>query len=312
MTVAFPTRHPFSSDHREGFGQEGHRAMAEQAHAEEASHKSETLMEKIADKLHVGGGDGSSSSSDSEADERPRPSAPPAPAPTPAVSEVTTASFADSASAAAADAKAKMFRLFGREQPIHKVLGGGKPADVFMWRNKNISAGVLGGATAIWILFELLGYHLLAFLCHGLIFSLGVLFLWSNASSFINKSPPRIPEVIIPEDLVVNVALSTRHEINRAFANLREIALGRDIKKFLIVIAGLWLLSILGSCCNFLTLVYIVFVVLHTVPVLYEKYEDQIDSYGEKGWVEVKKQYSVFDAKVLSKVPRGPLKDKKN
>jgi hypothetical protein len=56
-----------------------------------------------------------------------------------------------------------------------------------MWRNKNISAGVLGGATAVWIIFELLGYHLLAFLCHGLIFSLGILFLWSNASSFINK-----------------------------------------------------------------------------------------------------------------------------
>lgn len=282
--------------------------MAEQPHAEDAGHKPETLMEKIADKLHVGGGDHSSSSSDSDNDERPRPSAPLAPA----ASEVTTASFAASASAAAADAKNKMFRLFGREQPIHKVLGGGKPADVFMWRNKNISAGVLGGATAIWILFELLGYHLLAFLGHALIFSLGVLFLWSNASSFINKSPPRIPEVIIPEDLVVNIALSTRHEINRAFANLRQIALGRDIKKFLIVIAGLWLLSILGSCCNFLTLFYIVFVVLHTVPVIYEKYEDQIDTYGEKGWIEVKKQYAVFDAKVLSKVPRGPLKDKKN
>jgi hypothetical protein len=60
-------------------------------------------------------------------------------------------------------------------------------ADVFLWRNRNISAGVLGGATAIWILFELLGYHLLAFVCHGLIFSLGVLFLWSNASAFISK-----------------------------------------------------------------------------------------------------------------------------
>uniref|UniRef100_A0ACD5VVM5 Uncharacterized protein n=1 Tax=Avena sativa TaxID=4498 RepID=A0ACD5VVM5_AVESA len=283
--------------------------MAE--HADDATHKPETMMEKIADKLHIGGDHSSSSSSDSDNDERPRPSAPPAPA-APAASEVTTASFADSASAAAADAKDKMFRLFGREQPIHKVLGGGKPADVFMWRNKNISAGVLGGATAVWIIFELLGYHLLAFLCHGLIFSLGVLFLWSNASSFINKSPPQIPEVIIPEDLVLNIALSTRHEINRAFANLRQIALGHDIKKFLIVIAGLWLLSILGSCCNFLTLIYIVFVVLHTVPVLYEKYEDHIDSYGEKGWIEVKKQYAVFDAKVLSKVPRGPLKDKKN
>ncbi|KAF8643671.1 hypothetical protein HU200_066730 [Digitaria exilis] len=258
-------------------------------------------MEKLADKLHVGD---SSSSSDSDNDERPRPSAPPA--------EVKQPSFSDSAATAAADAKAKVFRLFGREQPIHKALGGGKPADVFLWRNRNISAGVLGGATAIWIIFELLGYHLLTFLCHGLIFSVGVLFLWSNASSFINKSPPRIPEVIIPEDLVVNIALSTRYEINRAFANLRQIALGRDIKKFLMVIAAFWLLSVLGSSCNFLTLVYIVFVVLHTVPVLYEKYEDQIDSYGEKGWVEVKKQYAVFDEKVLSKVPRGPAKDKKH
>jgi len=279
--------------------------MAEQPHAEGgASPKHETLMEKLADKLHVGGKD--SSSSDSDNDERPRPSAPPAPA-----AEVKP-SFSDSAATAAAEAKAKVFRLFGREQPIHKALGGGKPADVFLWRNRNISAGVLGGATAIWILFELLGYHLLTFVCHGLIFSLGVLFLWSNASSFINKSPPRIPEVIIPEDLVVNIALSTRYEINRAFANLRQIALGRDIKKFLMVIAGLWLLSVLGSCCNFLTLVYIVFVVLHTVPVLYEKYEDRIDSYGEKGWVEIKKQYAVFDEKVLSKVPRGPAKDKKH
>jgi len=279
--------------------------MAEQPHAEGgASPKHETLMEKLADKLHVGGKD--SSSSDSDNDERPRPSAPPAPA-----AEVKP-SFSDSAATAAAEAKAKVFRLFGREQPIHKALGGGKPADVFLWRNRNISAGVLGGATAIWILFELLGYHLLTFVCHGLIFSLGVLFLWSNASSFINKLPPRIPEVIIPEDLVVNIALSTRYEINRAFANLRQIALGRDIKKFLMVIAGLWLLSVLGSCCNFLTLVYIVFVVLHTVPVLYEKYEDRIDSYGEKGWVEIKKQYAVFDEKVLSKVPRGPAKDKKH
>ncbi|EAY73097.1 hypothetical protein OsI_00974 [Oryza sativa Indica Group] len=279
--------------------------MAEEQPRAAAEGGGETLMEKIADKLHIGG-DGSSSDSDADERKQPKPSAPPAPA------EVATESFVDSAAAAAAEAKAKVFRLFGREEPIHKVLGGGKPADVFLWRNRNISAGVLGGATAIWILFELLGYHLLTFVCHGLIFSLGLLFLWSNASSFINKSPPRIPEVIIPEDLVVNIALSTRYEINRAFANLRQIALGRDIKKFLIVIAGLWLLSVLGSCCNFLTLVYIVFVVLHTVPILYEKYEDQIDSYGEKGWVEIKKQYAVFDAKVLSKVPRGPLKDKKH
>lgn len=47
------------------------------------------------------------------------------------------------------------------------------------------------------------------------------------------------------------------------------------------------------------------------MPVLYEKYEDPVDSFAEKAMVEIKKQYAVFDAKVLSKIPRGPLKDKK-
>lgn len=52
-------------------------------------------------------------------------------------------------------------------------------------------------------------------------------------------------------------------------------------------------------------------VLLHTVPVLYDKYEDQVDAFVEKALDELKKQYAVFDAKVLSKIPRGPLKDRK-
>lgn len=57
------------------------------------------------------------------------------------------------------------------------------------------------------------------------------------------------------------------------------------------------------------------FVLLHTVPVIYEKYEDQIDPFAEKALIEIKKQYAVFDEKVLrqvlSKIPKGAFKDKK-
>lgn len=53
------------------------------------------------------------------------------------------------------------------------------------------------------------------------------------------------------------------------------------------------------------------FVLLHTVPVLYEKYEDEVDKFAEKAEAEIKKQYAVFEVKVLSKIPRGPLKEKK-
>ncbi|KAJ4832360.1 Reticulon-like protein B2 [Turnera subulata] len=258
--------------------------MAEEHHHE----KEESLLEKIAEKIH--GGDDSSSSSDSDNDEKKKT----------ATSESSPSSL-----------KAKVYRLFGREKPVHHVLGGGKPADVFLWRNKKISAGVLGGATAVWVLFELMEYHLLTLVCHLLILALALLFLWSNASTFINKSPPRIPEVRIPEEPVLQVAAALRYEINRAFAVLRDIASGRDLKKFLSVIAGLWVLSIVGNWCNFLTLVYIAFVLLHTVPVLYEKYDDKVDAFAEKAMIEIKKQYAVFDAKVLSKIPKGPLKDKK-
>ncbi|KAL8138889.1 hypothetical protein V2J09_004890 [Rumex salicifolius] len=240
--------------------------------AEHEESKGESVMEKIADKIR--GHDSSSSDSDGD---KPSPSS----------------------------LKSKINRLFGREKPVHKVLGGGKPADVLLWRNKKISGGILGGVTAVWFLFEVFEYYLLTFICHALIVSLAGLFLWTNASSFIKKAPPRIPEVVIPEKPVLEVASALTYEINRAIATLRYIASGKDLKKFLSVIAGLWVFSILGSCCNFLTLFYICFILLHTLPVLYEKYEDKVDAYGEIAMVEFKKFYVVFEEKVLSKIPRG-------
>lgn len=60
----------------------------------EEDRKEESLMEKIADKIHH---HDSSSSSDSEEEKK-------------------TASSVES----------KIRRLFGRQQPVHKVLGGGK------------------------------------------------------------------------------------------------------------------------------------------------------------------------------------------
>jgi hypothetical protein len=51
--------------------------------------------------------------------------------------------------------------------------------------------------------------------------------------------------------------------------------------------------------------------VLYTVPVLYEKYEDKVDAFGEKAMVELKKYYAIFEEKCLSKIPKCPSKDKK-
>lgn len=54
------------------------------------------------------------------------------------------------------------------------------------------------------------------------------------------------------------------------------------------------------------------FVLLYTLPVLYEKYDDKIDAYAEKASIEVKKYYAIINEKYLSKIPKGPLKEKKS
>ncbi|CAN1264314.1 Reticulon-like protein B3 [Linum perenne] len=242
--------------------------------AEDVGHH-DSLVDKITEKItgHHDGSSSSSSSSDSDDDK-------------PSKLEAV---------------KSKIYRIFGRDKPVHKVFGGGKPADVLLWRNKKISGAVVGVATAIWVLFELLEYHLITLVCHFSILSLAILFLWSNASTFINKSPPKIPEVVIPEKCILEIASVLRVQFNHGVTVIRELASGRDIKKFLIVIAGLWFISIIGSCCSFLTLFYL-------VPVLYEKYDDKVDALAEKAMIELKKQYAVFDAKVMSQIPKGPLK----
>ncbi|KAG7566578.1 Reticulon [Arabidopsis suecica] len=251
--------------------------MAEEL--EKSMANEESLMDKIAEKIHD---HDSSSSSDSEHEKPESPSA----------------------------LKAKIYRLFGREKPVHKVLGGGLPADVFLWRDKKLSASVLGVATAIWVLFELVEYHFLSLVCHILIFALAALFLLSNAHAFMNKTPPKIPEIHIKEEHFIMIVSALRNELNQAFVILRSIALGRDLKKFLMVVVGLWIISVVGNWFNFLTLLYICFVVLHTVPMLYEKHEDKVDPVAEKTLKELKKHYMVFDEKVLSKLPIASLKAK--
>ncbi|URE12243.1 Reticulon-like protein [Musa troglodytarum] len=216
-------------------------------------------------------------------------------------------------------------RLFGRKDTVHAkthrtlfnkflvILA----ADIILWRNKQLSGSILAGVTVIWLLFVWMGYHLLTFICHFLILVLAVSFLWSNGASFVNRSPPKFPEVVLPEDLFITIAQSVRYEINEALATFYYVACGKDLKRILTsksnmqVIAGLWILSVIGSWFSFLTLFYIVFLILYIGPVFYENYEDHVDTAAEKAIHAINKQYAVLDAKVLQKIPYGTFANKK-
>ncbi len=61
-------------------------------------------------------------------------------------------------------------------------------------------------------------------------------------------------------------------------------------------------------CCN----VIVTGVILaHTIPFIYDKYEDIIDHHVLRAGDEVQKHYNKFGAVVLSKIPRAPSNEKK-
>ncbi|XP_010247587.1 PREDICTED: reticulon-like protein B8 [Nelumbo nucifera] len=205
----------------------------------------------------------------------------------------------------------RMNRLFGRQKPVHKILGGGKSADVLLWRNKKISAGVLTGATAIWMLFEWLEYNFLTLLFLALVIGMIAQFVWSNAAGLWNRSPSKVPRLVLPEELFVNIGVSVGTEVNRFLGFLQDVACGGNLKQFLVVVASLWAAAMIGCWCNFLTVLYMGFVAAHTLPVLYEKYEDQVDNFVYNLLGQLQQQYRKLDDGVLSKIPKGNLKGKK-
>ncbi|KAJ8510312.1 hypothetical protein OPV22_000746 [Ensete ventricosum] len=195
-----------------------------------------------------------------------------------------------------------------RGRPLHDLLGRGKVADILLWRNKYLSAGVLAGATVIWFLFEVAEYHFLTLLCHISITTMLVVFIWSNVAALMDRYPPRIPKVILSEDAFREFALSFHAKLTRGISVLHDIASGKDLKLFLLAIASLWVVSVVGSCCSSLSLLYLGLLCILTLPALYERYEDEVNHLAVRGSHDLHTFYRKLDSTVLNRIPRGPMK----
>ncbi|XP_022931540.1 reticulon-like protein B8 isoform X2 [Cucurbita moschata] len=204
-------------------------------------------------------------------------------------------------------------RIFGRKKSIHHLLGGGKCADVLLWKNKKISASVLTGATIIWILFEWLSYHFLTIVCFALVLGMLFQFIWTNASGFLDRTSSNVPHLDLPVELFVEIAVSFAVEANRALHFLQDIACNGDLKQFLGAVVSLWAGAVISSWSNFITVLYVGFVAAHTVPILYEKYEDEVDTFAFNVFDQLCGHFQKLDSSVFSKIPRGgPLPEKKH
>ncbi|KQK02597.1 hypothetical protein BRADI_2g02590v3 [Brachypodium distachyon] len=196
-------------------------------------------------------------------------------------------------------------RLFGRERPLHAALGGRQAADIILWRRKEVSASILGAATAAWVLFEVAEFHFLTLACYAAMIAMLTFFIWTNASGFLNLPVPRIPETLLSERTARQVILGLHRRLTWFVYRLYDIACGKDIKMFILTVASLYIGSVIASCFSSLTLLYLVVVFGMTVPALYERYESEVDHLAARAVHDLRSHFAEMDSGVLRKIPRG-------
>ncbi|KAL2481234.1 Reticulon-like protein B12 [Abeliophyllum distichum] len=202
-------------------------------------------------------------------------------------------------------------RLFSTQRTIHQILGGGLFADVMLWRQKNQTAGILVVTLAAWVVFEVSGYTLVSLSSNVFLLLFTVLFLWAKSAAILNRPAPPLPHLHLSEEVINEAATLIRNHINVLLSVFEDIALGRDSKMFIKVALSLLLMSVIGSVIDFLTLGYISLFFVLTVPALYERYEDHIDTYSLKSYRKLQHLYTRFDAVCINKVQKWILEAKK-
>ncbi|VFQ60041.1 unnamed protein product [Cuscuta campestris] len=197
--------------------------------------------------------------------------------------------------------------------PLHsrskRMLGGGNVADLLLWKNKQVSAAMVIGVTLVWFLLEVEEFTVVSLLSYLSIFAMALLFLWSTASSLFDIwSPPDLEDVAIPESTIKWLF----GKLNKFLLTFYEVASGKDLRKFILAITVLWILSVIGNYFNFLNLVYTGFICLATIPAIYERYESDVNRLASKGYEDFKVLYEKSGLKAqFDKIPKKPLKQRK-
>lgn len=87
---------------------------------------------------------------------------------------------------------------------------------------------------------------------------------------------------------------------------------GKDFRLLVLAVVSLWILSVVGNYFSSLTLLYIVFVALETIPMLYELYEEELNYAASKSGRGMKKLFKDFNSKVINKIPKANAKTRRH
>ncbi|KAK9167949.1 hypothetical protein Syun_000089 [Stephania yunnanensis] len=201
-------------------------------------------------------------------------------------------------------------RLSDNQRSVYQMMGGGRAADVFLWKQRRLSFGIIVVATVAWILFEWSGLPFLSICSDVLLILVVIQFFRAKYAALQNRQLEPLPELELSEEMVNNAAASFRVKVNYMLLMAHDITVGKDFRLFFKLVASLWILSTIGSLFSIFTLLYIGAIVSITVPALYNKYKKHVDRYAGLVHSKFSTHYRVVDENVISRLPRSLSKDK--
>ncbi|OEL24887.1 hypothetical protein BAE44_0014091 [Dichanthelium oligosanthes] len=187
--------------------------------------------------------------------------------------------------------------------------------DVVLWRRgrADVSACLLATTAASWLLFYgglgggRGGYTALSLASDVLLLLLTVLFLWARAARLLNRPAPPVPELRVPQHAVDEAAALLRAALDAVLSGFHDIAMGRDPLLFCQAFLCLWAVSVVGGLTDFPTFCYATLknsihhgsaagiVVALTIPALYQKYQECVDTYMRFAYMNLRMYEMVYE-----------------
>jgi len=189
--------------------------------------------------------------------------------------------------------------------------------DLVMWKDVKKSGAILGGATAIYALFELSGLTLIELWATAALIVTLTCTVWSMVAGYLGKDGIPLPSFMtsgINEEVVRKNIEKALPLVNKWIAFKVKILKCENIGMNLKIAAALYVTAKVGHYFSVLTLLYLGVVLFMTVPKIYDAKHEEIDKVLDQAMTKVKELQGMAEEKlkpILEKLPMGKAAVKK-